>query len=1005
MFKQVIKHNINPKEFFDIYPPLVKVYTEESHKYIKLFEETRRKGFNNKTKKDNEDTYTLFSVKRIKSARETLNNSFKKVTERNDLPLKHSNSLDEIVKKNTKDLEEQLIEKGFIKTYFLINKGLELQNRKKKRTHSIRKALQNFLHYTSVIEKLNDNLYSIENKLNSTNIFSKNAEKKLEQKISNKINNIVEKLSNQLTIEKIPENKFVVKFNEIGDKCYFLLSGKLSILKPVEYKNISLTPKEYIRYLVSLMKLNEIFLLNKVLDLNHSDINIESIKKLKIITKVYFKRKIDNYLETFKKLTKKDFLNTLNEYCLTFEDFKLDANKTIKDIDAINNNTYHEKNNASLDSDNEENFDYTRSKYSILKGYLNKFNISFKERLSLVTYNFLFNRHEEKKLYNFTLYKYENFLNLFPGSFFGDMALENKEKKRNATIRTEEDCYILSLDNEDYLSLLYEDNKKLKSIDLFFLLNKFFLSEISPVLFEKYYFAKFKFFEKFKGDVIYNQNDEFTSLLFLKKGCYKLEMKASVIDFHNLIKFLIDMLEEKNYLKYSNQYINDLKETYLKDQEILDLRNKSTSYKEKLNEKYKLEISTINRYEVLGDLEFFLTSGYINTCTIISEKAEYFEIKKRDLSDIFRDQKETLPSFHLFVMNKLISHIKRFYYLKMNLKNQIKSKIENNFYEPLNSPPDFDNQIKNNKTNTYFFEKLKLKKSLPIAFKFAHYFPPIVYDSNWKQKSLDIEKNELPKNYQSILNKKEKDKDNSNFSFNNDKNLDKTEIKKEESTFETRKETHRKKKKFFRNKQISKIFEEIFTSKSYTNSTIDINKKDQEEKKKGRNTKKFSINNILPPNISTNTTLVGKYELSSDKIIKEIKDMRNYDPLNLNLVKNIINDKSTIDLSSTNSNIKKNLDLPLSNNNHFLPQIKLYKPPHFLHSFRKRENLSEIFNGTKSNENINISNDDKFKKRNKLEITQAVKNFYRRKKEIGYSSVINKKNNKYYQLGRNSFNI
>ena len=104
-----------------------------------------------------------------------------------------------------------------------------------------------------------------------------------------------------------------MKFNEIGDKCYFLLSGKLSILKPVEYKNIALTPKDYIRYLVSLMKLNEIFLLNKVLDLNHSDINIENVKKLKIITKVYFKRKIDNYLETFKKLTKEDFLNTLDE--------------------------------------------------------------------------------------------------------------------------------------------------------------------------------------------------------------------------------------------------------------------------------------------------------------------------------------------------------------------------------------------------------------------------------------------------------------------------------------------------------------------------------------------------------------------------------------------------------------------------------------------------------------------------------------------------------------------
>ena len=113
---------------------------------------------------------------------------------------------------------------------------------------------------------------------------------------------------------------------------------------------------------------------------------------------------------------------------------------------------------------------------------------------------------KKKKMFNFILYKYEDFLKLFPGSFFGDMALESKVKKRNASIRTEEECFILSLNNDDYISFLYEDNKKLKSMDLIFLTNKFFFNEISPVIFEKYYYSKFKYFEKYKGDIIYQQD-------------------------------------------------------------------------------------------------------------------------------------------------------------------------------------------------------------------------------------------------------------------------------------------------------------------------------------------------------------------------------------------------------------------------------------------------------------------------------------------------------------------
>ena len=992
MYKQVINTSINIKDFFDVYPPLVKVFSEESNKYAKLFEEPKKRGFQTKKLKIDEKLNNSYhSTKSLYSIKESLNDSEKNISE------------------DSNNNEDKLNEKNNINRYFLINKGLELQNEKKKRTHSIKKSLQKFLYKTSVIEKLSDNLYSIEAKLNSGTNFNKKGDKNLEEKINNKIYNIVEKLSTKLKIEKVPENKFVIKMNEIGDKCYFLLSGKLSIMKPAEYKNISLTSSDYIHYLVSLMKYGEIDLINKVMETNHTQINIETIDNLKIITKGYFLRKIDNYLETFKTLTKEDFETLLDEYNLKFEDFNLDTESTLKDIERINDDIYQE-NDTSFDSDNENKKIEHKSKYALLKVYLKKFNLNVDEKVKLVNFNFLFNPHEEKKMFNFILYKYEDFLKLFPGSFFGDMALESKVKKRNASIRTEEECFILSLNNDDYISFLYEDNKKLKSMDLIFLTNKFFFNEISPVIFEKYYYSKFKYFEKYKGDIIYQQDKEFSSVFFLKKGDYKLEMKTSVIDLHNMIKFLIDMLEEKNFLNYSTKFIENLKETYLKDPELLNLKSKNILYKEKFNEEYKLEISTINQNEVLGDLELFLTSGYMNTCTIISQKAEYFEIKKRDLCDIFIVEKDVLPYYYQFVMNKLISNIKRFYFLKNNLLNQIKSKVKSNFYQPLISP-NFFNQMKNNQTNTYFTKKLALKRIVPPVFKFAHYNPPIILDSKWKQKKFEQEKNEVYNNYQMReMEKKEKENiENINYTFNDNNNMNKSlEIKKNENK--------RQKINVFKNQHISRIMEEVSTSKSFNKS---INQLNSENKNKKNSFKYKSINelNNFPFNISNNTIVAGKYYLSLKKVKKEMSNLENHDPLNLNIVRKFRNEKvlvasstTNISTSNLNSNINNYLSSSSSNITSALPPIQLYKKRNFINPFKKKENLSAIFNGPRRNifemkgkyENKNILLDN-VKKNNKTPISQIVKNFYKKQKEAGYSSIVNKNINRYYKVGKSYF--
>ena len=732
MYKRVINDKIDIKDFFNVYPPLVKVYSEESNKFIKLFEEPKSNSIQNKNDNKRRSSQLTITLKSIKEIDESNKNN----PEKNDHSYKDSNSIDSKNKNNTKDLD-QLTSESFSKKYFLINKGIELQKEKKKRTRSIKKSLRNFLYRTNVIEKLSDNLFFIEKKLN-TGFLTKN-DKILEAKIKNKISNIVEKLSTQLTIEKVPENKFIIKMNDIGDKCYFLLSGKLSIMKPIEYKNISLNALNYIHYLINLMKFNEIDLIDKVIEANHNYINIETISNLKIIIKGYFLRKIDNYLETFKTLTKEDFESLLDEFNLKFEDFNLNHEQTMKDIEDINNNNYKE-NNFFFDSDIGKDENEPKSKYILFKEYMNKFNLKFEDKIILGNYDFLFYPQEEKKLYNFTLYKYENFLNLYPGSFFGDMALESKVKKRNASIRTEEECFLLSLNNDDYISLLYEDNKKLKSMDLNFLTDNFFFNKISPIHFEKKYFSMFKFFEKNKGDIIYQQDNELSSIFFLKKGEYKLEIKSSVIDLHNLIKYFIDILEEKNYLNYSKKYIDNLKDTYLKDPELLNLTTKNHLYKEKFNEKQTLETSIIKNNEILGDLELFLTSAYIGTCTVISQTAEYMEIKKRDLSDIFTEEKEILPNYYIFVTNKLILQIKRFYYLKNNLISRIKSKINDHFYQPLISP-NFYEQIKNNNTNDYFRDKRILKLNMPKVFKYSHLSPPIIHDSNWNPKKFDQEEN------------------------------------------------------------------------------------------------------------------------------------------------------------------------------------------------------------------------------------------------------------------------
>ena len=63
---------------------------------------------------------------------------------------------------------------------------------------------------------------------------------------------------------------------------------------------------------------------------------------------------------------------------------------------------------------------------------------------------------------------------------------------------------------------------------------------------------------------------------------------------------------------------------------------------------------------------------------------------------------------------------------------------------------------------------------MPKVFKYSHFSPPVIYDSKWKPKLFEQEKNEIYNHQQKEIEKKENENDKLDYSFN--KNNNKSDI-------------------------------------------------------------------------------------------------------------------------------------------------------------------------------------------------------------------------------------
>ena len=958
----------------------------------------RSNNINSRLSTNNINTKEILSLKKLEKNR-NISNNILELSNRNKNKNKNY-ALYKIVENEDIDKYIDLENEDL----FLINKGIEFQKRGLKRSNDVKKALESFFMKSELIDKLTKNFYNNMKEIeNNENI--KDKANLTESNIQYKIKTLISKLAENVIFQKSEKNKFIIKMNDIGKDCFFLISGKLSILKPVEYKHIKITYDDYFKYLLNLLEKNENELLKRVLELNWHFINIYDEDNLLSIVKYYIQNKISVYSvisyntyepDKVEDLTLEKIELLLTEFKMKFENFGLSKNKIVSDINYIF---------ADIDNKN-KNVQLRINTY-----FREIFKPSRQSQILLNQYNFLFqknknndiNSHNDNNKKCFvTLFKYEIFMILEPGSFFGEMSLENDNRKRNATIRTEEDSILISLSNEQYENLLLDDNKKIKITQVNFLCFNFFFNNISPKLFTKYYYPMFKLVTKKKNEIIYKQESSCTSLFLLKEGTVQIEIYSSIVDIHDLIHFLINALKEDAYLNLKSDYIKQLKEQYLKNNNLITYRNNNIILREKTNKKYKFELSISKGYEVLGIHEFYLKIGHISTCYVNSNNAKFFEINENSLNKIISIEKEILNDYYQLAFNKILGLIKRLFNIENIFIKQTIEKIDTNFFD-INDTNYFIDLKEEKKLSLNYQDKYNLNLNdenkekekennninsntnnrseqneliLPKEFENYGHIEKSIIRKNSSWKILEREQ----KNLKSLLEIKKSENNNSFASSSKLMNLKKIKYNKIE-----------KKEKI---ENIIKKHKRNIYDLGYNNSIINSN----EIKLKNSN----SFQSLIPKTIIN----IGNSYLSLPKLKKKLLSCRNNNDnkrlnLNLSIVKNNYYNKNDALKESQNilMNKKKSKEININyKKENYLPNVKKNDSPglnSYVSKMKKNINLNKIKNNSESKTNQNHTKDIniyKIEKENNI-LAKYIKNYYKKRKDKGYSAFINPYNN------------
>ena len=500
----------------------------------------------------------------------------------------------------------------------------------------------------------------------------------------------------------------VFKIGDLGDKFYYILKGKVNILKIREIPNLYMSINEYLNYCLFLIKTEENYLFQEVIHRNYHILQVSNADEVISLYKITFKKSLQENISKHLIYTNKLLEEYFRAFDQQYNDYEIDK----RHLDILEFNK-----NKKLPGSYREWQNYILKKIELNTN-------------DLVLYEPFEQLMKDKKKKKIVCFVYESFLFLGPGLYFGDFALDSEANKRNATIRAEEDTYLGWLRSTDYLNMIAPKRRYEKMKEIAFLFNSFFFHNINPHSFERNYFHLFYLREYPRGTVLFNSGKMPKNIYLVKEGQISLDLNCSVIGLHKLIKFLYNKITTNEiFTKFSKAKRNQILppeisngiHKYFKESKLERLKMQNNDFIAEMNKVKTFHITLLIGVESVGLEDIFMKIPYLMKATAVKNISCY-EFAVEQINNLLKEEKEVKFNFVQCSVNKILSLIERLQSIKKNCVEMANAKF--------------------NKKSESIFDK---------AFSPASLFPAISNRNNSYQ-------NKTSKNNNSVRNEKKKNK-------------------------------------------------------------------------------------------------------------------------------------------------------------------------------------------------------------------------------------------------------
>ena len=524
---------------------------------------------------------------------------------------------------NKKELNELNLTKEF----------LEELLKKPNSTHKakIYEILSNALKHSKLIEKMED---------------EKNNTKNLNQ------DDLSLACAKKFFFTKFNRGDIIFRIGDDGDIFYYVLKGRANILKIREIPNILMSIIEYINYCIFLIKSGEKFLFQEVIRINYNVFKVSSDEEIFILFRIWFKSSLISQIN--QHLIDKN--KSLEDYFGSHEQDMKDYNFDIRELEIL-----------EIDKNNGVPLSYIKWRNYILK----KCELTTNELVFFEQFHKILFNGQKKKI---SCLVYESLLYLEPSTYFGDSALDSETKKRNATIRAEEDIYLACLRSVDYLNIIAPKRRFEKTKIIAFLFNTFFFEQINPHIFERNYFHLFYSKEYPKNTVLFDYGTIPKNLYLIKEGQISLDLKISVLEIHNLIKFLYNNIINNHFFKnLSNNKKNEILpqqalteiNKYIRDKKLDRIKMQNYRFVQEMNRVQNFRITILMGVDALGLEEIFLRIPYLMKGVVVKNLICY-EIAVDKIFLMLKDEKQIVYTYTKKSVTKILTLMERLQSIKKN---------------------------------------------------------------------------------------------------------------------------------------------------------------------------------------------------------------------------------------------------------------------------------------------------------------------------------------------------